>query len=380
MAEIQIQNLNKSYGAFHALKDMSLHIADGEFVVFVGPSGCGKSTALKILAGLEAASTGRIMIGGEDVTDLAPGKRDIAMVFQNYALYPHLTVRQNIGFGLKMRGATKKEIDERVERAAQALEITDFLERRPRALSGGQRQRVALGRAIVREPRLFLMDEPLSNLDAALRVQMRAEITALQRRIGTTTIYVTHDQTEAMTMADRIVIMRKGVVQQIGSPDELFNHPANIFVAGFIGSPAMNFIRGTVIDERGSLAVDAGGFRLPISVDLAAAASAYVGKEIICGIRPESLELAAAGQPALEVVPSLIESLGNEAYVHFRMPGRQFAVAVAGEHEHEASSSGTLIARLFDGDRPQAGQTVRLGLKANSSVHLFDPATEKAIS
>ncbi|GLQ11413.1 ABC transporter ATP-binding protein [Devosia yakushimensis] len=380
MAEIQIQNLNKTYGAFHALKDMSLHIADGEFTVFVGPSGCGKSTALKILAGLEAASTGRILIGGEDVTDLAPGKRDIAMVFQNYALYPHLTVRQNIGFGLKMRGTSKQEIDKRVEHAAQALEITDLLDRRPRALSGGQRQRVALGRAIVREPRLFLMDEPLSNLDAALRVQMRAEITALQKRIGTTTIYVTHDQTEAMTMADRIVIMRKGVVQQIGSPDELFNRPANIFVAGFIGSPAMNFIRGTILAENGQWSVDAGSLRLPLGDNVAAAAAGYIGKEIICGIRPESLELAASGQPALEVVPSLVESLGNEAYVHFRMPGRQVAVAVAGEHEHEASSSGTLIARLFDGDRPVSGKTVRLALKPNSSVHLFDPVTEVAIS
>lgn len=376
MAEIQIQNLNKSYGAFHALKDMSLQIKDGEFVVFVGPSGCGKSTALKILAGLEAASDGRILIGGEDVTELAPGKRDIAMVFQNYALYPHLTVRQNIGFGLKMRGADKQEVNERVERAAQALEITDYLDRRPRALSGGQRQRVALGRAIVREPRLFLMDEPLSNLDAALRVQMRAEITALQRRIGTTTIYVTHDQTEAMTMADRIVIMRKGVVQQIGTPDELFNRPANIFVAGFIGSPAMNFIRGTVEHDGAGLAVEAGGLMLPVED---AKAAAYLGKEVICGIRPESLGLAAPGAPALEVTPSLIESLGNEAYVHFRMPGRQVAVAVAGEHEHEASSSGTLIARLYDVDQPLAGRPVRLALKPNSSVHLFDPATEIAI-
>ncbi|WP_240230844.1 ABC transporter ATP-binding protein [Devosia lacusdianchii] len=376
MADIQIQNLNKSYGAFHALKDMSLRIEDGEFVVFVGPSGCGKSTALKILAGLEAASGGSILIGGEDVTELAPGKRDIAMVFQNYALYPHLTVRQNIGFGLKMRGTSKQEIDQRVEHAAQALEITDFLDRRPRALSGGQRQRVALGRAIVREPRLFLMDEPLSNLDAALRVQMRAEITALQRRIGTTTIYVTHDQTEAMTMADRIVIMRKGVVQQIGSPDELFNRPANIFVAGFIGSPAMNFIRGTVTSDASGLSVDAGGLRLQLD---GAAAAGYIGKDVVCGVRPESLTLAAPGAPALEITPTLIESLGNEAYVHFRMPGRQVAVAVAGEHEHEASSSGTLIARLYDVGQPLAGQVVRLALKPNSSVHLFDPATEEAI-
>jgi multiple sugar transport system ATP-binding protein len=376
MADIQINNLNKRYGTFQALHDMSLDVKDGEFIVFVGPSGCGKSTALKILAGLEAASTGNIIIGGEDVTELAPAKRDIAMVFQNYALYPHLTVRQNIGFGLMMRGADKKEINQRVERAAQALEISDLLERRPKALSGGQRQRVALGRAIVREPRVFLMDEPLSNLDAALRVQMRAEITALQRRIGVTTIYVTHDQTEAMTMADRIVIMRKGVVQQIGAPDALFNRPANMFVAGFIGSPAMNFLRGAVErDERG-LFVDAGGLRLPV----AEAAAPYLGKSVICGIRPESLDLAHGDAPALEITPTLVESLGTEAYVHFKLPGQQVATAVAGEHEHQPLGNGTLIARLYDVATPLSGGTIRLGLKPQASVHLFDPATEQAIS
>ena len=379
MADIQIQNLSKSFGAFNALKDMFLQIDDGEFVVFVGPSGCGKSTALKILAGLEAASGGRIIIGGEDVTELAPGKRDIAMVFQNYALYPHLTVRQNIGFGLKMRNTDKAEINARVERAAQALEITDLLDRRPKALSGGQRQRVALGRAIVREPRVFLMDEPLSNLDAALRVQMRAEITALQRRIGVTTIYVTHDQTEAMTMADRIVIMRKGVVQQIGTPDELFSRPNNIFVAGFIGSPSMNFITGNLARDDKGVFVEAGGLQLRPEGAVAQAASAYIGKSVICGIRPEALGLAAPGEAALDVEPMLVESLGSEAYVHFRLPGQQVAIPVAGEHEHEGRASGTLIARLYDVDQSLIGRQVRLAIKPNTSIHLFDPATEEAI-
>jgi multiple sugar transport system ATP-binding protein len=378
MADIQIQNLNKSYGGFNALKDMSLSINDGEFVVFVGPSGCGKSTALKILAGLDSASGGSIIIGGEDVTELAPGKRDIAMVFQNYALYPHLTVRQNIGFGLKMRGTDKAEINARVERAAQALEITDLLDRRPKALSGGQRQRVALGRAIVREPRVFLMDEPLSNLDAALRVQMRAEITALQRRIGVTTIYVTHDQTEAMTMADRIVIMRKGVVQQIGSPDDLFNRPSNVFVAGFIGSPSMNFISAILDEDKEGLFVEAGGLKLrPQSPG--PDAKACLGQSVICGIRPEAFRLAAPEEAALEVAPTLVESLGSEAYIHFRLPGQQVAIPVAGEPDHEGRASGTLIARLYDVDQSLIGKHVRLAIKPNTSIHLFNAATEGAI-
>lgn len=231
MANISIRNVSKSYGALNVLRPFSLEIENGEFVVLVGPSGCGKSTMLKILAGLEPASEGQIFIGDREVTDLAPGDRDIAMVFQNYALYPHLTVRQNIGFGLKMRGTDRQEIDRRVDDAARILEVTPYLDRKPKDLSGGQRQRVALGRAIVRQPQAFLMDEPLSNLDAKLRVHMRAEIGALHKRIGVTTVYVTHDQVEAMTMADRVVIMQGGIIQQIAAPDELFNNPANLFVA-----------------------------------------------------------------------------------------------------------------------------------------------------
>ncbi|MFN6984678.1 MAG: ABC transporter ATP-binding protein, partial [Rhizobium oryzihabitans] len=248
MANISIRNVSKSYGALNVLRPFSLEIENGEFVVLVGPSGCGKSTMLKILAGLEPASEGQIFIGDREVTDLAPGDRDIAMVFQNYALYPHLTVRQNIGFGLKMRGTDRQEIDRRVDDAARILEVTPYLDRKPKDLSGGQRQRVALGRAIVRQPQAFLMDEPLSNLDAKLRVHMRAEIGALHKRIGVTTVYVTHDQVEAMTMADRVVIMQGGIIQQIAAPDELFNNPANLFVAGFIGSPGMNFLNTDIRD------------------------------------------------------------------------------------------------------------------------------------
>ena len=247
MASIELDRVRKVYeGGVVALEGMSLDIADGEFVVFVGPSGCGKSTALKLIAGLEEVTSGQVFIGGQDVTDAAPKDRDVAMVFQNYALYPHLTVRRNLGFALRMRRIPADEIERRVDSAARILGIHPLLDRRPRQLSGGQRQRVALGRAIVREPRAFLMDEPLSNLDARLRVLMRAEIGALHNRLKVTTIFVTHDQTEAMTMADRIVIMREGVIQQVGDPDEVYARPRNIFVAGFIGSPAMNFFRSTL--------------------------------------------------------------------------------------------------------------------------------------
>ena len=267
MAGIRIENVRKSYGSITVVKDFSLDVADGEFVVLVGPSGCGKSTMLKILAGLEPASAGRVLIGGRDVTDLAPGDRDIAMVFQNYALYPHLTVRKNMGFGLKMRGMAAAEIERRVQQAAKILAVEHLLDRRPKALSGGQRQRVALGRAIVREPQAFLMDEPLSNLDAKLRVHTRAEISALHKRLGVTTIYVTHDQIEAMTMADRIVIMRDGEIQQIADPDTMFARPANLFVASFIGSPGMNILKAipSIEGMAASARVFGREFRLPVA-------------------------------------------------------------------------------------------------------------------
>jgi multiple sugar transport system ATP-binding protein len=305
MARISIRDVHKSYGALTVLKPFSLDIEDGEFVVLVGPSGCGKSTMLKILAGLEPASGGSVHIGDRDVTDTAPGDRDIAMVFQNYALYPHLTVRQNIGFGLKMRRTPAAEIARRVEEAARILEVSDYLDRRPKDLSGGQRQRVALGRAIVRQPQAFLMDEPLSNLDAKLRVHMRTEIAALHKRIGVTTVYVTHDQIEAMTMADRVVIMRGGEIQQIAPPDELFAHPANLFVAGFIGSPGMNFLKATV--RPGVLRLF--GQDIPLRRDVPPG-------DVVAGLRPEHLTLGA-GPVSLPVRPTLVESLGSEKYIYF---------------------------------------------------------------
>ena len=361
MAGISIQNVYKNYGALNVLKEFSLEIADGEFVVLVGPSGCGKSTMLKILAGLEPASGGKILIGDKDVTDLAPGDRDIAMVFQNYALYPHLTVGQNIGFGLKMRGMPKAEIDKRVDAVARILAVDHLLDRRPKALSGGQRQRVALGRAIVREPRAFLMDEPLSNLDAKLRVHTRAEISALHKRIGVTTVYVTHDQIEAMTMADRVVIMRDGVIQQIADPDTLFAKPANLFVAGFIGSPGMNFMSTRI--EGGKLTLFGQSF--------VTRKGARDG-EVIVGIRPEHLQLGQ-GHVAFAVRPTLVESLGSEKYIYFD-PGEN-AYGEAARDEERAKG---LIARIAHSGPVREGEELTLSFDP-SEIHLFDPKTEKAI-
>src|SRR4028118_1349836 len=269
MAEVTMEEVTKIYGGdVTAVDKMNLDIPDGEFVVFVGPSGCGKSTALRMIAGLEDISGGKVFIGDRVVNDLPPRERDIAMVFQNYALYPHMNVRENMGFALKLRKMDKSQIDSRVQEAARVLSIEHFLDRKPKALSGGQRQRVALGRAIVREPKAFLMDEPLSNLDAKLRVQMRTEIAKLHNRIGTTTIYVTHDQTEAMTMADRIVVLKDGLVQQVDTPQQMYDHPKNIFVAGFIGSPAMNFVQARIERDDGSLAAVFGQTRIPIPREL----------------------------------------------------------------------------------------------------------------
>src|SRR4051794_21965871 len=286
-----MEDVSKIYGEdMVAVRDMSLDIEDGEFVVFVGPSGCGKSTALRMIAGLEDISKGKVFIGDNLVNDLPPRDRDVAMVFQNYALYPHMNVRENMGFALKLKKMDKDEINRRVEEAARVLSIERFLDRKPKALSGGQRQRVALGRAIVREPNAFLMDEPLSNLDAKLRVQMRTEISKLHNRIGTTTIYVTHDQTEAMTMADRIVLLKDGVVQQVATPQEMYDSPKNIFVAGFVGSPAMNFVRARLEKENGEYAATFGHTRLPLSreaVEKSEGIEAFAGKEVVLGIRPE---------------------------------------------------------------------------------------------
>ncbi|RSC30876.1 sn-glycerol-3-phosphate ABC transporter ATP-binding protein UgpC [Agrobacterium sp. FDAARGOS_525] len=356
MANISIRNVSKSYGALNVLRPFSLEIENGEFVVLVGPSGCGKSTMLKILAGLEPASEGQIFIGENEVTDLAPGDRDIAMVFQNYALYPHLTVRQNIGFGLKMRGTDKTEIDRRVDDAARILEVTPYLDRKPKDLSGGQRQRVALGRAIVRQPQAFLMDEPLSNLDAKLRVHMRAEIGALHKRIGVTTVYVTHDQVEAMTMADRVVIMQGGIIQQIAAPDELFNNPANLFVAGFIGSPGMNFLNAELRD--GALTVFGQRVNLP-------AASARQGS-VIVGLRPEHLVLAD-GPVTFSVRPTLVESLGSEKYVYFDAEGARVA-------DGEEGRSKGLIARVSHSGNLRADEALQLGFDP-AQLYLFDAKT-----
>ena len=378
MASIQIDHVKKSYGAVQILKDFNLDVADGEFVVFVGPSGCGKSTMLKILAGLEPASAGTVRIGNRDVTDLAPGDRDIAMVFQNYALYPHLTVAKNMGFGLKMRGMASDEIARRVQEASKTLGIEHLLDRRPKALSGGQRQRVALGRAIVREPHAFLMDEPLSNLDAKLRVHMRAEIGALHQRLGVTTIYVTHDQVEAMTMADRIVIMRDGLIQQIADPDTMFHRPANLFVASFIGSPGMNFLRSTLRVDAGVVSVELFGQEVVLSVSPAAAAP-LAGKPVILGLRPEHLG-ASNGSVQFDTRARLVESLGSEKYVFVDVPEanrvqRPGGAAGGAEEERRGDS---IIARLINPGPVAAGAAIRLAFDP-AHLHLFDAETEQAV-
>src|SRR5579871_243850 len=315
MAQVVLKGINKFYDGVHAVKDVNLQIRDKEFMVFVGPSGCGKTTTLRMIAGLEAISSGDISIDGNVVNALAPMDRDIAMVFQNYALYPHMSVRDNMAFGLKMRKFERGEIDNRVREAADILDIGKLLDRKPRQLSGGQRQRVALGRAIVRHPRVFLFDEPLSNLDAKLRVQMRVELKKLHLRLGTTAIYVTHDQVEAMTLGDRVVVMRDGVVQQVGEPLELYNQPANRFVAGFIGSPAMNFAAVTVTESNGSLIAESSGLRIKLPDETAQRLRGQAGREITMGIRPEDLHISTAADPAelgFEAVVEVIEKLGSE--------------------------------------------------------------------
>ena len=322
MASIGVVDIRKAYGGHEVIHGVSIDIADGDFVILVGPSGCGKSTLLRMIAGLESITSGAIKIGNRVVNGLAPKDRDIAMVFQNYALYPHKTVAENMGFALKLRGAPKAEIESRVRRAAEILDVVPLLGRYPRQLSGGQRQRVAMGRAIVRDPQVFLFDEPLSNLDAKLRVQMRAEIKELHQRLKTTTVYVTHDQIEAMTMADRIVVLRDGVVEQIGAPLDLYDRPANLFVAGFIGSPSMNLLNGTIrLNGSPAFVMDGGGVRLP----LASAPPGSDGRPAIYGIRPEHLVLSGTdGMPA-EV--SVLEPTGQETQV-FAKVGTQRIVAV----------------------------------------------------
>jgi lactose/L-arabinose transport system ATP-binding protein len=316
MAEVALKDVNKSFGAVHVIKDVSLEIGDGEFVVFVGPSGCGKSTLLRTISGLEEPSSGQVLIGGEDVTDYDPSERGVAMVFQSYALYPHMTVEQNLGFGLRMGGMPRDQVASRVEAAARTLEISELLDRRPRQLSGGQRQRVAIGRAIVREPHAFLFDEPLSNLDAELRVQMRIEIAKLHQQLGATMVYVTHDQVEAMTLADRIVVLRDGRVEQQGSPIELYDNPDNMFVAGFIGSPRMNFLSGEVVGGGQQAQVKLAEFGQPTITVTTRGGSAKPGDKVSLGIRPEHFIDAGGAPIKLSGRASVVEQLGGVSYVY----------------------------------------------------------------
>ncbi len=345
-----------------AVDKLNLDIADGEFLVLVGPSGCGKSTSLRMLAGLEDVNGGSIRIGERDVTNLPPKDRDIAMVFQNYALYPHMTVGENMGFALKIAGEPKEQIARRVAEAAKLLDLEQYLERKPKALSGGQRQRVAMGRAIVREPQVFLMDEPLSNLDAKLRVQTRTQIAALQRRLGTTTVYVTHDQIEAMTMGDRVAVLKDGLLQQVGTPRELYDHPGNVFVAGFIGSPAMNIIEAPLTEGGASVR----GVLIPLPREVMTKAADAGLKSVTLGFRPEDVTVAegAAGGMPMEVL--LVEELGADAYIY-------------GETQLPDGGTRQIIART-DGRRPPGkGETVHITVK-EGHAHVFSPATGERLS
>src|SRR5262245_40659465 len=322
MGQVVLKDINKFYDSVHAVKDFNLQIRDKEFVVFVGPSGCGKTTTLRMIAGLEAISSGNISIDGQVVNDLAPMDRDIAMVFQNYALYPHMSVYDNMAFGLKMRKFGRAEIGKRVKEAADILGIGDLLKRKPRQLRGGKPQRVALGRAIVPHPRVFLFDEPLSNLDAKLRVQMRVELKKLHQRLGTTAIYVTHDQVEAMTLGDRVVVMRDGWIQQVGDPLELYDNPANKFVAGFIGSPAMNFATVTMVDGNGRLTARNAGLEIEVPGTHAERLRAHAGRQLTLGIRPENLHVAGAADPeglTFNSKVEVVEKLGSEILLDVRV-------------------------------------------------------------
>ena len=365
MAEVILKNVYKTFGRSVAVKDFSLNIEDGEFIVLVGPSGCGKSTTLRLIAGLEAISSGEIYIGDRLVNDVHPRDRDIAMVFQNYALYPQMRVYENMSFSLRMRKVPKDEIDRIVRRAADLLRIDQLLGRKPAQLSGGQRQRVALGRAIVRDPRVFLFDEPLSNLDAKLRIEMRAELLELHQRLKTTIIYVTHDQLEAMTMGNRIVVMRDGLVQQVDAPDTVYNHPRNKFVAGFIGSPTMNFINCTIVQKDGGLAVKKDGFELTIPERLADKAGRYLDRQIVLGIRPEHVTDSASVQnpdPAssFRAPIRVIESAGSEKWVHMLIDGD------------------TMVARLDPHVKVRVGDVIDFTVRM-TSVHVFDKDTADTV-
>ena len=367
MAEVTYEHVSKRFDTVVAVNDFDLKVPDGEFLVLVGPSGCGKSTALRLLAGLESITEGSIYIGDRLVNDVAAKDRDIAMVFQSYALYPHMTVYDNMAFGLALRKIPRDEVKKRVQEAADILGIQQLLDRKPRALSGGQRQRVAVGRAIVRDPAVFLLDEPLSNLDAKLRVQTRAELTKLHQRLGTTFIYVTHDQTEAMTMATRIVVMKDGLIQQVGTPQELYDGPLNMFVAGFIGSPSINLFEVTVVGDREHMELDHGASRVPVPPDKAAALAPYIGKKIVYGLRPEDVHDPEFVPPNIQTAPvdgkvDVTELMGNEIFLHM--------VTKDGEQP--------FLARVDPRTKARPGNELRVAFDM-SKVHAFDPETQKAI-
>ena len=363
MATVSFRDATRVYpGSDHpAVDKLNLEIGDGEFMVLVGPSGCGKSTSLRMLAGLEEVNQGHIFIGDRDVTDLPPKDRDIAMVFQNYALYPHMTVADNMGFALKIAGVDKGEIRKRVEEAAAILDLTTYLERKPKALSGGQRQRVAMGRAIVRSPQVFLMDEPLSNLDAKLRVSTRTQIAALQTRLGVTTVYVTHDQVEAMTMGDRVAVMKDGILQQVDTPLSLYDNPANLFVAGFIGSPAMNLMAGKVTEG----GVMIGDYKVPVSREIMAKAAGE--KTLTLGIRPEAFVLSESG---IGVEVGVVEELGADAFVYGTLAGLQ---------DNEKLTAQQIVARISSRKPPHRGEVIRLGVDA-AHIHVFSDVSLERLS
>ncbi len=366
MADVVLKNVTKVYeGGTVAVRNANIEVKDKEFLVLVGPSGCGKSTTLRMIAGLEEITEGELYIDNELVNNVSPKNRNIAMVFQNYALYPHMTVAENMGFGLKLRKYKKDQIKQRVNEAAEILGITDLLDRKPKALSGGQRQRVAVGRAIVRHPKVFLFDEPLSNLDAKLRVQMRTEISKLHQKLEATMIYVTHDQTEAMTMGDRIVIMKDGDIHQIDTPLKLYNHPANKFVAGFIGSPSMNFVDGKIIKENGLYFIDnENTVKIKVFTDHEPALENYVDKEITAGIRPENIHhpttAKAESMDEIEVTLDVTEPMGNEIFLYFNI------------------ADSNCIARIAALEEPEPGQKMRLYIDA-AKMHYFDKESEEAI-
>jgi multiple sugar transport system ATP-binding protein len=361
MAEVTLDKVRKAYGTNVVIESLDLEVRDQEFMVLVGPSGCGKSTALRMIAGLEEITAGTIAIGGRIVNDVPPKDRDIAMVFQSYALYPHMSVRENLEFGLKIRKTERAEMDRRVQEAAEILGITEFLDRKPKQLSGGQRQRVAVGRAIVRKPAVFLFDEPLSNLDAKLRVQMRAEISKIQKTLKTTTVYVTHDQIEAMTMGHRIAVMRLGKLQQVGTPLQVYEQPANLFVASFIGTPPMNFVQATLAD--GGATVAASGFRLPVPEAWRAATAGKDGRKVVLGIRPENIREASRGGNSVPITARVefVEPLGHEVIVHGRV-GEDLLVAKTDPHRS-----------------PEMGQDFPLVVEADA-IHLFDAGTEQRLT